>query len=111
MTLQRLLTPEDVAARYGYRDLRAARRVMYLAGAMRIGNRLFIRADVLDQYERDATTRARVVNTTTPRPARALPRPTAPAAPLEAEWWRTPVPDATSGPGNHPRRNLDAKGR
>lgn len=105
--LQPLLTPQDVAARYGYRDLRAARNVMHAAGATRIGNRLFVRGDVLDRYERDATTRARVVNTTTPGSTGPLLRPTAPAAPLEAEWWRASVPDATSGPGNHARKNLD----
>lgn len=47
-----LLSVGDVQRRYGMRDPRAARRLMYRAGGFNVARRLVIRADVLDAWER-----------------------------------------------------------
>jgi hypothetical protein len=55
MSLPDLLTTTDVSARYSC-DPRAARAVMRAAGCFTAAGRLLVRADALDQWERDQAT-------------------------------------------------------
>jgi len=94
LPLDRLLTVDDLMARYGLRDRRAARALMHAIGAIRIGRRLFVQSADVARYEavhRDAPTSAR--SSEPGRPAGAQTpqgRSAKPAPPLPAGWWRQP---------------------
>lgn len=64
IALPTLLSTDEVAERYGC-EARAARRIMREAGALAAAGRLFIRADVLDVWERMQTRNP-------PEPTRAI---------------------------------------
>lgn len=91
--LPSVLGTVEVRERYGLRDNRGARVIMHEVGVIRAGNRLFVRADDLDAWERReaaasrrlAAAPARVAE---PRPGRSSGRRTSAVAPLEPGWWR-----------------------
>jgi hypothetical protein len=74
-------------ARYGWRDQRAARRLMREAGAFKVGGRLVLRADDLDRYERERRAQAAAPT------AAASPRRSRPAAIPAPGWWRNYPPE------------------
>lgn len=86
--LPELLDAGQVAARYGMRDRRAARRVMDQAGAFRVGGRLLIRADRLDAWERAAAdSRRREAAPKAEAPGKRGGKHAEPAL-AGADWWR-----------------------
>ncbi len=74
----------EVMARYRIRDRRAARRVMDLAGAFRIGACLYVRrSDLLELEER-----RRAARRAGPEVPAVAPPPGRSRRPLEPGWWR-----------------------
>jgi len=89
--LPEVLTAHAVAARYGLRDLPAARKVMRAAGGFVVGGRLVVRVDDLDTYERhqaDAARRAAVLPPTARRRTGRIGKRRPQAEKLAPGWWR-----------------------
>lgn len=78
------LTSEDVAARYRLNDPGAARRIMREAGAVKVGRRLLLDRDRLDEFERDRTVGGEAPHTA---PGGVVRRPRD-LANLTPGWWR-----------------------
>ena len=86
-----VVTVVEVMARYGFRDRRAARRLMHAVGAFRVGGRILVRAEDLVAYE-DRLIAARPQPPPQPyvrshRAVGAQGRVTR-GAPLRPGWWR-----------------------
>ena len=84
MSLAPILTAAQVAERYGYRDLRAARRLMRRAGGFKVGGRLVIRAEDLGRHEQAQLSREGAPVAGQPPPA----MPDRSSDDLPAGWWR-----------------------
>jgi hypothetical protein len=85
--LARLLRVDEVRARYGLRDRRAARAVMEQAGAFLVAGRLVVRADRLEAWEQRQeaarrTAEGKASAAPPPRSARKL------GESLPPGWWR-----------------------
>ena len=106
-----LLGVTDVLNRYGLKDRRAARRIMDTVGAFKLGANLYVRAGDLAAHEealiaaRRGEGRAGPANdfvrphgkTHAKRGGRTV------RAPLQPDWWREPLDDASLGaPTNAP---------
>lgn len=74
----------EVQQRYSLDDARAARRVIQEAGGRRIGNRLLVRLDMLDAWERAGSQVA--LSPISDQPLRSRSRRTAPAV-LAPGWF------------------------
>ncbi len=89
--LPRLLGVREVAARYGLKDLPAARKHMRAAGGFRAAGRVVVRADDLDAYERELAEAGRraaqPAGRSAPRTSRSQ-RARGQPADLEPYWWR-----------------------
>lgn len=97
LPLDRLLSVDDLMARYGLRDRRTARALMHAIGAIRIGRRLFVQSADVARYEaahRDAATSTRFI---APGSSSGIRTPSSrspePATPLPAGWWQQPRND------------------
>jgi hypothetical protein len=86
--LPALLGARAVAARYGLKDLPAARKLMRAAGGFRAAGRMVVRADDLDAYERDRAAAARGASASAPRAGRRAQPTHPPQADLAPDWWR-----------------------
>jgi hypothetical protein len=84
--LARLLRVDEVRARYGLRDRRAARAVMEQAGAFLVAGRLVVRADRLDAWEQRQEAARR--SPEEQRTAAAPRRPRNVGESLRPGWWR-----------------------
>jgi hypothetical protein len=95
LPLDRLLSVDDLMARYGLRDRRTARVLMHTIGAIRIGRRLFVQSEDVARYE--AAHRAAPAPPRRPGPdshsGLRTPRMRASELPslLPAGWWRQPT--------------------
>jgi hypothetical protein len=92
-----LLTAEDVQARYRLRDPRAARRIIRQAGSLTVGGRLYVRADVLEQWEAKQAAPAAPTPTSTVRVRRKpVVASTTSLTDLQPGFWRADsIPNVT----------------
>ncbi len=92
-----LLTAEDVQARYRLRDPRAARRIIRQAGSITVAGRLYIRADILEQWEAKQATPAATTPTTSVKVRRKpVVASTTSLTDLQPGFWRAdPIPNVT----------------
>jgi hypothetical protein len=90
VALPRILDVGDVCRRYRLCDARAARRMMWAAGAFIAGKRLLVREDDLDRWEREHARRVERVAPAGQKARGSGRRPaTAPGDQgLKAGWWR-----------------------
>jgi hypothetical protein len=89
VSLPPVLKVTDVMARYGMRDERTARRLMNEAGAFKVGGRLVVREDFLEQHERRLATPAQPVRAVHSRRSRGRRQASSAASPASGpDWWR-----------------------
>ena len=94
-SLPQLLTVEQFAERYGFKDPRAARDLMRRAGGFQpSGRRLYIRLDQLEEWERSQATPVTATASPiapagpAPKPRQHVNRGQTDAAPLAQDFWR-----------------------
>lgn len=90
--LPAVLRVEEVMLRYGMRDRRTARSLMYDAGGFKVAGRLVVREDDLGAHERRLAAPAnppRLVSAAVPSRSRRAPQASPGASPADGpDWWR-----------------------